>query len=270
MGVSPDRLFVLEFDSENHDLREGLDRFNISIVEEQEKKVNDKKTKYKYLVQCPSPKILDNFLEDIELYQNGSKEKKCLPKKMRENFFDGFLQAREVTSEERKGERLKEKGLPDQDEFYVDVQVWYDGKTENKQRVIWDIIRLISLNQGNHFSTAQVSNVVILRAEVNKRLLEKLLNCDLVAKVDLPPDSYQGSEAIFSDEIGTIKDVSPSSSTPLACVIDSGVISGHPLLRGWVVEERDFASDEDNPVDENRDMEHLLRELLYMVILLVV
>ena len=36
---------------------------------------------------------------------------------------------------------------------------------------------------------------------------------------------------------------------PLACVVDSGIVSGHPLLRDLVVDEEDFDSGEDTPVD---------------------
>jgi hypothetical protein len=44
----------------------------------------------------------------------------------------------------------------------------------------------------------------------------------------------------------------PGEDVPLACIVDSGVFSGHPLLRnGMILEERDLGSGEENEADLN-------------------
>ncbi len=74
----------------------------------------------------------------------------------------------------------------------------------------------------------------------------------LVSLVDLPPRPLpEEAFDIFSslevpDRLPNLPD-----HASVACVVDSGVVSGHPLLRGTVIEEEDFGSGEATVVDQN-------------------
>ena len=76
-----------------------------------------------------------------------------------------------------------------------------------------------------------------------------ILDLDLVARVNLPPQLPRAYEALF-DETPPLPDhAEPTGTEPVVAVIDSGVVPGHPLLRGWVVESYDFDSGENTAVD---------------------
>ena len=49
----------------------------------------------------------------------------------------------------------------------------------------------------------------------------------------------------------------------MACLVDSGVVAGHPLLSGTVMDERDFDSGEDTPVDRVGHGTHLAGIIVY-------
>ncbi|MYL00079.1 MAG: S8 family peptidase [Gemmatimonadetes bacterium] len=95
-------------------------------------------------------------------------------------------------------------------------------------------------------------SMVLVKVNANLQLLNELLKLDLVSLVDLPPipppeDSYDFLQRIqIPDQLHHVP-----SDGPSACIVDSGVLAGHPLLNGTVVEEYDFDSGENTAVDLN-------------------
>jgi hypothetical protein len=72
-----------------------------------------------------------------------------------------------------------------------------------------------------------------------------------VACVDLPPKIHAAYSSILNPGNFPNPTIVPEPGDPLACVIDSGVVAGHPYLVNWVIEEIDLDSGEDTPVDRN-------------------
>ena len=72
---------------------------------------------------------------------------------------------------------------------------------------------------------------------------------DIVAHADLPPKIAATLTRLFQQLDFPNPTVVPDESDPLARVLDSGVVAGHPLLVNWIVEERDFDSGENSEVD---------------------
>ncbi len=67
--------------------------------------------------------------------------------------------------------------------------------------------------------------------------------------MNLPPVLPAAYGPLF-DHVDPLPDHAvPEGTEPLVTIVDSGVLAGHPLLRGWVVEERDFDTGEDTVVD---------------------
>ena len=91
-----------------------------------------------------------------------------------------------------------------------------------------------------------------MKVQANARILDALLNFDLVSLVDLPPRPLpEDAFDIFSNVDVPSQLPSLPEHASLACVVDSGVVAGHPLLRGTVIEEEDFGSGEATVVDQN-------------------
>ena len=95
-------------------------------------------------------------------------------------------------------------------------------------------------------------SLFLVKVEGNQSLLDELLQLDVVSLVDLPPSPPPGdSFDLLSSVLPPDPLVPVPANGPLACIVDSGVTAGHPLLRGVVVAAEDFDSGEATPVDLN-------------------
>ena len=97
--------------------------------------------------------------------------------------------------------------------------------------------------EGEVTDELRTTSLVLARVSASTDLADLLLDFDLVAQVNLPPALPDAYGAIF-DDIDPLPDhATPNGDEPIVGVLDSGVLAGHPLLRGWVVEERDFSEE---------------------------
>jgi len=253
LGIRPDRLRVLDFEILDVNQRDLLIRtFGIAVVEELQDKVEDV-GRYRLLVQFPTRKSLNAFERELELYRIGNPEKELLTYAQRRDLFDALDRVAQLGPEDRKGPRLKRKGTPAKDRFYVDLDLWYDG-TDVGYRETEQMIRAALGKMGGRLVSDlfRIPSLLLGKAEINAQILEQLLQLDFVATIDLPVEPLP--EEAF-DLFGRPPDIEPvleGEDVPLACVVDSGVFSGHPLLRnGVVLEEADLGSGEDTEADLN-------------------
>lgn len=250
-GVDPTMLLVLEFDSVEMDLRDQLeDRFGAIVVDEQRAKVNDV-TNYRYIVQFRDRDAVQQFEQEIDHYRNENPTTIALPQGGRRDFFDALQHARQVTREERQGHRLASEGIPDAASFYLDVDLWHPGDVQSAQALRQEVRNLCNSLGGQWRDAVQTRSMILGKVSANRALCERLLELDLVARVDLPSQLSDAYLGIFRDPSPSDPGRMPDEDDGLACVIDSGVIAGHPMLSNWVLDERDFDSGEDTPADLN-------------------
>jgi len=249
IGIDPRSLFVLEFDTINLDLRSSIDRYAAWIVEEYSAKDGDDDL-YRFLIQFPSETSRQLFLEDLRLYQNGSQDRATLPQAERSNFFDALQEIRKPSRSERMGVRLHTEGFPESATFYVDIDLWHPPY-DLLSREVKEQIRTLCQNMGGAvLDQVATASLLLARIRCDRPLAEALLDLDLVARIDLPPRLASTYTEIFNAVPPPILPL-PTSSDPMVCVVDSGVLSGHPFLIDWVIEERDFDTGENTPTDLN-------------------
>jgi subtilisin family serine protease len=249
IGIDPDRLFVLEFDSINLNLRDSVERYQAWVVDEYLQK-NGEDENYRFLIQFPTETSRQLFMEDLQLYGSESEEAVTLPLGMRSTFFDALQDVRKPSRQERIGVRLAQEGLPEQETFYLDVDFWHppnDGENQNLQTQIRSLCRQMD---GAVLDEVRTASLFLARIRANPALAEVLMDLDLVARVDLPPVLAPAYTKMFDTALPESLPV-PSGEDPIVCVVDSGVLSGHPLLVNWVIEEHDFDTGEDTPTDLN-------------------
>ena len=253
LGIRPDRLRVLDFEILDVNQRELLIRaFEIAIVEELLDKAEGV-DHYRLLVQFPTSESLNAFENELELYRINSKEKELLTLAQRRDLFDALERVARLGPEDRKGPRLKRKGSPAKDQFYVDLDLWYDG-TDAGYRETEQIIRdVLNKAQGRLISDFfRIPSLLLGKAEINAQILEQLLQLDFIATIDLPVGPLPEEAFDLFSPPPEIEPTLEGEDLPLACVVDSGVFSGHPLLRnGAILEERDMGSGEDTETDLN-------------------
>ena len=251
-GVSPDRFLVLRLETLDGAQRDTLERLNVTVVEEV-RETRGSSPVHRLLVQFPDRESLTTFTTEYDLYGEEVGETTALPYAMRRNLFDALESVSTVTAEERTGRRLQHEGIPTDPLFYLDVDLWNPG-ADVAQRGLFDFFRAFVQFRGGRVVRDPLitPSLFLLKVEANQGLLDELLQLDVVSLVDLPPipppeDSFDLLTAIQPPD--RLPPIPPNG--PLACVVDSGVTAGHPLLRGVVVAEEDFNSGEGTPVDLN-------------------
>jgi len=251
VGVDPAMLLVVEFDSINVDIRDHLEeRFDAWVVDEQRERV-DGQRRYRCIVQFRDRDALDRFQAEVGHYQSENQQTIVLPYGARRDFFDALQHVRTVSPDERRGKRLTTEGYPETESFYLDVDLWHPGDPQGARHLLEQVRHLSQQHGGRWDESVGTASLLLGKLHGNRQLAEMLLSLDFVARVDLPPrisDAYAG---IFRDPIPPDPGRMPDDEDGLACVIDSGVIAGHPLLANWVIDERDFDTGEATVADRN-------------------
>ena len=251
-GVAPDRFLVLRLDSLDGGQRDTLDRLNVAIVEEVEE-VRDGTTLHRLLVQFPDGESLDSFTTEYDRYAEETDERTALAPAMRRDLFDALESVSTVTPEERTGRRLQREGPPSEPLFYLDVDLWNPG-ADDRQRELTNVFREFVQSRGGRVVRDPLitPSLFLVKVEANQNLLDELLQFDPISLVDLPPSPPPEDSFDLLVPVQPLDPLPPvPSNGPLACVVDSGVTAGHPLLRDTVIEEADFDSGEGTAADLN-------------------
>ena len=251
VGIDPNRLVVLEFNTVNYDTREDfVERFHAQVVDESVSE-QDEQTRVRTVVQFPSEVAIRAFEREISAYRGEAVPQPVLPPKGREKFFDSLQQVRSVSREDRMGRRIKTEGFPQAEPFYLDVDLWRPEDDGNARGVLADFQATCQRAGCRVTDEVRTASLLLVKVLATRTFAEQLLGIDLVARVDLPPHVAVGYTRFFEDFPPLDQGQQPDESDPILCVVDSGVVSGHPFLRNWVVAERDFDTGENTEVDQN-------------------
>lgn len=202
-------------------------------------------------VQFPDQAAIDRFFAELHARRDGDTSSLALTGNQRADLFDALDQIDHRGPDDRRGQRLVHGGVPDDAEFYLDVDLWHPGASGLITMATAQFRSIVEATGGQLTGAVRpvMHTLLIARVKSNRRTLNALLNYDRVSRVDLPPRLEPVQFTIFNAGPAQAQPISIAPDGPLACVVDSGVVPGHPLLRDLVVESEDFASGEDSPFD---------------------
>ena len=158
-----------------------------------------------------------------------------------------------LTPADRIGHRLAEQPLGASEFAYLDLELWHRGSREACQAVIAEIMGLLlGLTSAGERSDRQLkvtdqwigNSVCVARVRVNEAAVNALLHLNSVKELDRRQVS--GFELAALSHLGladfTVEPEAETAARDLigVLIIDSGVMTGHPLLRGSVVDAKAF------------------------------
>lgn len=257
IGIEPDKLIMISLSSESMSpvlLETMLRKFNLSLIEEIPDGDNNIE---RLLIQFPDAQSITNFDKERALWTIDSPNPSILTYAQRRDIFSCIDSIRGVMPKDRIGPHLKsqlesDQQLPD-GFFIVDIDLWHDGNRSN----IIHAERMIKTALGTLGSTLlgdlfETPSLLLGRVKVNEFSLNALLNLDIVALVDFPLGTVsQEFCELLSVDFEPVINNDLSENAPLAAVLDSGIFSGHPLLRDVIVAEEDFDQHETSTADFN-------------------
>jgi hypothetical protein len=250
LGIDPSKLLVLRLTAFDQAQVEVLERLGISVVEETREK-QDKRDLFRLVVQFGDEATLDRFQQEFRAYERSETLKTELPAAMRRDLFDAMESADDITARERTGALLAKLGPPEFEPFWIDVDLWFPGDVSGSGQVEATFRELVSRRRGIMVDPIRTSTLLLTKVRGDRDLLRDLSSLDLVAKVDLPPVPVpeEAFDYLGDQPPRDLVVASPAEPAPLACVVDSGIQSGHPLLQDLVVDYRDFDSGEGTEQD---------------------
>ncbi|HDH91446.1 MAG TPA: S8 family peptidase [Candidatus Aenigmarchaeota archaeon] len=172
----------------------------------------------------------DESLEEVKkrLAEYGEKE--------RYKQFDAIESFQPIPKEEKIGEQLKENPLEDEEEAYLDIEVWR-MEDDRLQKFLKGFEELLSSNKGRITDKFITENLCLLRVKINKSTFKEIIRLREICQIDRPPKPYITFQILSLPlEKFEVGESPPSNATAIA-ILDSGILSNHPLLEKAVGDE---------------------------------
>ena len=165
--------------------------------------------------------------------------------------------------EDRKGWALKTIGFPEVDEFLVDIELWPLDDHPNSRAL--EVVTFEAWLRDNAIANKDrviQPGLMLYRVLCTIDQAELLLRNRDVRCVDLPPNFRLERSVIFQD-LGNLPEIhAPGNHAPGVVVLDSGLATGHFLLKAAVGEAKSFLPGEGEN-DENGHGTHVSGLALY-------
>lgn len=165
--------------------------------------------------------------------------------------------------EERKGWALKTLGLPESEEFLLDVELWplEDNRQERDRE--WAAFEKWLGQQGiEKMDQVKQPGLTLYRVRCDADKMNQLLRHRDVRSVDLPP-SFGLERSLLFQDVQAFPDISdPGERAPGVAVLDSGLATGHPLLGAAIGDAQSFLTGKEQH-DENGHGTHVAGLALY-------
>jgi len=150
--------------------------------------------------------------------------------------FDPIEVFESIPPEEKIGEQLKKIPLQEDEEAYLDIEIW---RMENSilEKFLAGFKTFINSKNGKITDELKTHNLCLLRVKINKAIFAEILKLREINRIDRPPKPYITYE-MLSTPLENIEtgEIPPKNATAIA-ILDSGILSNHPLLEKAVGDE---------------------------------
>ena len=205
-------------------------------VDEEEFKKFLERSHIKVISPSPEGKGFWISLAEDESLEEVKKRLKEYGEKERHKQFDAIECFQPIPKEEKIGEQLKEKPLEDEEEAYLDIEVWR-MEDDRLQKFLKGFEELLRFNRGRITDKFITENLCLLRVKINKSTFEEIIRLREICRIDRPPKPYITFQILsFPLEKFEVGESPPSNATAIA-ILDSGILSNHPLLEKAVGDE---------------------------------
>lgn len=188
----------------------------------------------KVVVAFASDPQMAGFFERLKRYQTAEiEEGKQRPLF---GFFDALEGTRPLTPEEKLTHRLRE-GLAEigREEVRLDVECWHPGEGEVALAATWlgeveAAVERVGGRVADRYLNA-VAGLALARVYIPGTKVLDIATLDQVARVDLLPQLLMWPADVYTAGVEDMPTVeSPGENSPIVGLVDSGVLSGHPLI----------------------------------------
>lgn len=155
--------------------------------------------------------------------------------------------------EDRKSWAIKNIGLPDNDHFSLDVELWpvSFSMAPKRKSFLSKFEKWLEGNGIKKTDSLNLDSLVMYRVLVSHEQARLLLNHTDVRLVDLPPKSgLSYNDLDVNLETIPTNIPSPQPEAAKICILDSGINTNHPLLAPAIAESNSFVEEDDDISDK--------------------
>jgi len=164
---------------------------------------------------------------------------------------------------DRRGWALRKHGLPETDEFLLDIELWPIEDNHQERDQEWAAFeQWLAENRIEKKDQVKQPGLTLYRVLCSADQADQLLRHRDVRSVDLPPSFGLERSLIFQDIQNFPETPNPEEDAPGIVVLDSGLATGHPLLKTAVGDAQSFLPGEGGH-DEHGHGTHVAGLALY-------
>ncbi len=182
------------------------------------------------------------FLAEDESLEDAERRLKEYGKREKYKLFDAIDSFDPIPPEDKIGEQLKNKLLQEDEEAYLDIEIWrmedeklkkFLESEENKP----GFKKFIENKDGKVTDELKTKNLCLLRVKINKSIFDEIIKLREISRIDRPPKPYITYQMLsIPSEKLEVGESPPKNATAIA-ILDSGILSNHPLLEKAVGDE---------------------------------
>jgi len=194
-----------------------------------------------YWISLAEDESLDEVKKRLEKYGEREKYKQ----------FDAIESFEPIPPEEKIGEQLKDRPLQEGEEAYLDIEIWR-MEDERLKKFLDGFENLLRDKEGGITDRLITDNLSLLRVKIDKSTFEEVVRLKEISRIDRPPKPYITwkilSIPLEKLEVGE----SPSEDATAIAILDSGILSNHPLLEKAVGDEISVSLLSSNKIQEDK------------------
>lgn len=182
------------------------------------------------------------FLAEDESLKEAERRLKEYGKKEQYKQFDAIDSFDPIPPEDKIGEQLKNKPLQEDEEAYMDIEIWRMEDEKLKKFLEGEenkpgFKKFIEIKDGKITDELKTENICLLRVKINKSIFDEIIKLREISRIDRPPKPYITYQ-MLSIPLGQFEvEVSPPKNATAIAILDSGILSNHPLLEKAVGDE---------------------------------
>jgi len=233
--IDPNLIFELKINQsvDVNFFEKELNRMNIKILSVTEKKG--------YWVVFADDEELKEFKRKLGLYaKEGEKE--------HYKFFHAIESLEDIPIEKKISKELTQNPLKEDNPEYLNIEIWRmeDDRLNNFIKQLEDTFF------GDNFRITDkliTKDFVLLRVYIDKKVFDEIINFKEIAFIDRPSIPKFNAFDYSNLDVEDFNIEEPDENSCGILIIDSGILSGHPLLKKAVGDEQNFQEREKTLTD---------------------
>lgn len=164
-------------------------------------------------------------------------------------FFRAVESFSDIPADKKIGENIKHHPLAETAEF-VDIELWKMADPLKNEQFIQELkASYRDLTQFRLTDQLITKSFVLLRVKLTKKVLDNIIQLKEIARIDRPASIQFNPFEKMSPDIQKMQFSAPDDNATGILIIDSGIISNHPMLEKCVGGEENFQTGETETQD---------------------